>query len=62
MRVLLTNDDGVHALGMNTLAELLSVEHSVVIVAPDAERSGASGTPLRSTRRFGSGMYPRPPM
>ena len=55
MRILLTNDDGVHALGMNALAEQLGCEHSVVIAAPDAERSGAShsitlNTPLKVRR------------
>ncbi len=55
MRILLTNDDGVHAPGMNALAELLRVDHSVVIVAPDAERSGAGhsitlNAPLRVKR------------
>lgn len=52
MKILLSNDDGVNALGMNTLAQVLSEIADVVIVAPDRNRSGASNsltleTPLR---------------
>ena len=52
MKILLSNDDGVNALGMNTLAQVLSEIAEVVIVAPDRNRSGASNsltleTPLR---------------
>lgn len=43
MRLLLTNDDGVHAPGIQTLAKVLAdAGHDVVIVAPDQERSGTS--------------------
>ncbi len=41
MKILLVNDDGLYAKGILTLAERLSKEHSVVIVAPDSERSGS---------------------
>ena len=42
MIVLLTNDDGVESPGLKALAETLSPEHEVWIVAPDGERSGTS--------------------
>ena len=42
MRILITNDDGVHAKGIRALAMELHKEHEVMIVAPSAERSGAS--------------------
>lgn len=44
MRVLISNDDGVHAPGINILAkELASVVH-IEVVAPDRNRSGASNS------------------
>ena len=43
MRVLVTNDDGVDAPGILCLAEhLRQAKHSVVTVAPERDRSGAS--------------------
>jgi len=39
MRILLANDDGIHAAGIRTLAERLSFEHKVYVIAPDRERS-----------------------
>ena len=42
MRLLLTNDDGVYADGIITLAKELSKYHEIVIVAPDSQRSGNS--------------------
>lgn len=40
MRVLLTNDDGIHAPGIVTCANCLSSRgHSVQVIAPDRERS-----------------------
>ncbi len=41
MKILLVNDDGLYAKGILTLAERLSEEHSVTVIAPDAERSGS---------------------
>lgn len=41
MNILLTNDDGFDAPGINILAEALS-SHNLWIVAPDKERSGFS--------------------
>ena len=43
MKILLTNDDGIYADGIQTLAKALAKgDHKIVIVAPDRERS-ASG-------------------
>ncbi len=39
LRVLLTNDDGIHALGLCALYEALADEHELYVVAPDSERS-----------------------
>ncbi|PLV60320.1 5'/3'-nucleotidase SurE [Thermotoga sp. KOL6] len=39
MRILLTNDDGINSKGIILLAEYLSEEHEVFVVAPDKERS-----------------------
>ncbi|MDJ0928406.1 MAG: 5'/3'-nucleotidase SurE [Gammaproteobacteria bacterium] len=52
MRILLSNDDGYQAEGLNTLALALSDLSDLVIVAPDRNQSGAShsltlSTPLR---------------
>ena len=42
MRILLTNDDGIMAEGIYTLAKELEKEHDVIIIAPDSERSAQS--------------------
>jgi len=43
LRIMLTNDDGIDAAGIRTLAEQLKVAgHEIVIIAPDRERSAAS--------------------
>jgi len=42
MRILLTNDDGVYAQGIRTLASVLEKEHKVIIVAPEDQRSAQS--------------------
>lgn len=39
MRILVSNDDGIHARGIQTLAATLATKHSVTVVAPDRERS-----------------------
>ncbi len=44
MKVLISNDDGVFAPGLKTLAELLAQEHQTLVVAPDRNRSGASNS------------------
>ncbi|MDR1632082.1 MAG: 5'/3'-nucleotidase SurE [Dysgonamonadaceae bacterium] len=40
--ILITNDDGVHALGINRLIEAIAPLGEVVVVAPDGPRSGMS--------------------
>ncbi len=62
MRILLTNDDGVHAPGMQVLADIAAqISDDVWIVAPETEQSGTAHsltihTPLRikklAERRF----------
>lgn len=44
LKVLLSNDDGVHADGIHALAESLRDIAEVTIVAPDRNRSGASNS------------------
>jgi 5'-nucleotidase len=44
MRILLSNDDGVNAKGIQTLATALRSFAEVIIVAPDRNRSGASNS------------------
>ncbi|MGF1763097.1 5'/3'-nucleotidase SurE [Aliivibrio kagoshimensis] len=44
MKILISNDDGIFAEGMNTLANALSDIAEIVIVAPDRNRSGASNS------------------
>jgi len=51
MRILISNDDGVHSEGINLLRQTLSTLAEIIVVAPDRDRSGASnslslGTPL----------------
>lgn len=42
MKILVSNDDGVHAEGILALSEALSAIAEVVVVAPDRNHSGAS--------------------
>jgi len=39
MRILLTNDDGIFAKGIEALYEALSEHHDVYVIAPETERS-----------------------
>lgn len=53
MRILLSNDDGIHAPGIQALARALREFAEVQVVAPDRNRSGASNSltlesPLRT--------------
>lgn len=55
MKILLTNDDGIHAQGLWTLYDVLARRHHVTVVAPDRERSAVSHgitlhQPIRTTR------------
>lgn len=62
MRILITNDDGIHAEGICALARCLSREHQVVVVAPDSERSGAAHSiTLTAPLRVRKAMIPGAP-
>ncbi|WP_300455286.1 5'/3'-nucleotidase SurE [Accumulibacter sp.] len=61
MRILLCNDDGYFAPGIDHLARALSEMAEITVVAPERDRSGASNSltldrPL-SLRRAASGFY-----
>lgn len=61
MRILLSNDDGCTAPGLRCLAEHLRPVHSLEIVAPDRNRSGASNSltilnPIR-VQKHADGTY-----
>src|SRR5574341_213908 len=56
MKILVSNDDGVLARGLELLADVCSTVGQVTVVAPDREQSGTSHSltlhrPLRATRR-----------
>jgi len=62
MRVLLTNDDGIHAPGLKALYEELKRDFQVHIVAPDSERSAVGHaitltSPLRVQEVFKNGSF-----
>ncbi len=42
MKILLTNDDGIDAVGINVLAEEFRRDNDIFMVAPDSERSAFS--------------------
>ena len=44
MRILISNDDGVHAPGLSVLAATLRQRFEIQVVAPDRDRSGASNS------------------
>lgn len=44
MKILLTNDDGIHAEGLGALFTVLSHYHEVYALAPDREQSGCSNS------------------
>jgi 5'-nucleotidase len=55
MHILLTNDDGIHAPGLQALYRILETDHQVTVVAPDRERSAVGhaitlNEPLRADR------------
>ncbi len=59
--VLLTNDDGIHAPGLNTLAKHMKSFGEIMVVAPDREQSASSHSltltrPLR-IMEFGDNRY-----
>lgn len=61
MKILISNDDGYLAPGINALAEQLATIADIVVVAPDSNRSGSSNSltldrPLR-VMRAANGFY-----
>jgi len=42
MKILIVNDDGIQGAGLYKLAEVLSAEHDVTVVAPHTQKSGFS--------------------
>ena len=61
MKILISNDDGVNALGIISLAESLEQDHEVTVIAPSKERSSCGhgislGEPLRLTK-FRENVY-----
>lgn len=53
MRILLTNDDGIHASGLRALFTAIADRHQVVVVAPDRERSAVGhGITLHQPIRY----------
>jgi 5'-nucleotidase len=63
MRVLITNDDGIHSPGLRALAEAFAGNHDVAVVAPEHERSATGHAitlhkPLRArpSQTFASGV------
>lgn len=61
MRILISNDDGYLAPGINALADALAAVADIVVVAPDSNRSGASNSlsldrPL-SVQQAANGFY-----
>ena len=61
MKILISNDDGYLAPGINALAEALATIADIIVVAPDSNRSGASNSlsldrPL-SVQQAANGFY-----
>lgn len=42
MKILISNDDGISAIGIRALVKFFRKEHEIFVVAPDNERSGVS--------------------
>ncbi len=62
MKILLTNDDGIHAPGLMALYKELSSDHEVSIVAPEFEMSAVGhaitlASPLRVQEVFKKGTF-----
>lgn len=61
MRILISNDDGVHAIGIATLAGEMAKIAEIEVIAPDRNRSGASNSlsvqvPVR-VQQLSNGYY-----
>jgi 5'-nucleotidase len=42
MKLLLSNDDGIHAPGLHALYNALGADHELMVIAPDRDKSGVS--------------------
>jgi len=42
LKILISNDDGINAVGIKALADVFCRHHDIVVIAPDSERSAAS--------------------
>ena len=42
MKIIITNDDGIHSRGLITLVERLGRDHDILVAGPDSERSATS--------------------
>lgn len=61
MKILISNDDGIYAPGLNTLAKNLAEIAEIIVIAPDRNRSAASNSltlnrPLR-VKSLDNGYY-----
>ena len=52
MKIMLCNDDGIHAEGINVLHSLLVKQHEVFVIAPEEEKSGAGSSITTKNRLF----------
>jgi len=62
MRILLTNDDGIHALGLRVLYETLKIDYEVHVAAPETEMSAVGhaitlSNPLRVQPVYKNGEF-----
>jgi 5'-nucleotidase len=62
MRILLTNDDGIYAKGIEALYVALAQEHEVTVVAPETEQSAVGHAitwldPLRVDKVYRNGSF-----
>ncbi len=61
MRILIVNDDGIHAKGLRALAARIARNHEVTVVAPESEKSATSHAitlhrPLRARKTDNIGL------
>lgn len=42
MNILITNDDGINACGLQLLAQKLQEKHNITVIAPDSQKSASS--------------------
>ncbi len=62
MKLLITNDDGIHARGIYHLKKILEKDHEITVVAPETERSAVGhaitlSDPLRVFEVYKEGVF-----